>query len=89
VVVGAAGAAEHLFELLDGEPLDTHRERVEDDLRGGEVDARRERRGRDDGGEILFAEPPFDALSLAVIEPGVVGGRAVLEPPGDLVAPPP
>ena len=32
VVVGAARPPEHLFELLDGEPLDAHRERVEDHL---------------------------------------------------------
>ncbi len=87
VVVGAPGPAEHLLELLYGEPLDTHRQRVEDDLRGGEVNPCRQRGGRNDSRQILIAEHPFDLLSATVVQSGVVRRGVVLQLSGDLVTP--
>ncbi|CDK41073.1 hypothetical protein BN903_9 [Halorubrum sp. AJ67] len=89
VVVRPAGAAEHLGELLNGEPLDPHRQRVEDHLRGGEVDSGRQRRGGDDRGEVLVTEHALDLLPAAVIEPGVVRRGVVPELAADLVTAPP
>ena len=88
VVVRPTRPTEHLLELLDREPLDAHGERVEDDLRGGEVDPRSECRRGDHRREVLVAELSFDALPAAVVETGVVRGRRVLQFAADLVTPP-
>jgi len=85
VVVRPPGAPEHLGELLNGEPLDPHRQRVEDHLRGGEVDAGRQRRGGDDRREVLVPELPFDFLPALVVESGVIRRGVVPELPADLV----
>lgn len=51
VVVWAAGTTEHLVEFLGGKPFDSHGERVEDYMRGGEVNAGGEGGGGNDGRE--------------------------------------
>jgi len=87
VEVWPARPARHLAELLDRKPLDTHRERVEDDLGRREVDSRTEGSGRDNGLDLPREKTSLDLPLLLRGEPCVVCSIPGPERVGDHVRP--
>ena len=56
MVVRSSGSSHHLVELLHREPVDSHGQRIEDDLTCREVHTGRKSSGRDNAGEFSFLE---------------------------------
>ncbi|KAF5028912.1 hypothetical protein DSECCO2_654080 [anaerobic digester metagenome] len=66
--------AHHLVELLDGEPLNAHRKRIEDHLGRREIDACGKRRRGHDSRDLPVREPPLHVPAFLGGQPRVIGG---------------
>ncbi len=83
------GTAHHLVELLNGEPVNSHRESVEYDLTGRKIHTGSQCRGRYNTGEFSFLELPFDDPAFLGSKSGVIGCSHPSDCIGDRMAPAP
>ena len=72
MVVRSSGSSHHLVELLHREPVDSHGQRIEDDLACREVHTGRKSSGRDNTGKFSFLELLFHLAAFLRCQTGMV-----------------